>query len=299
MNIVVSGATGYIGSNLVRKLSSLGHKICIISREDSKVEQFNDIKNQIKIYQFNGKTEELCNAFCELNPDIVIHLASLFVSEHDSSQIEDLINSNLRFSTQLMEASIKSNVKYFINTGTQWQNYNSEKYNPVNLYAATKQAFDSICKYYLEISDIKMLTIKLPDTYGVDDPRHKIINLLIDAYKFCKTLDMSKGEQEIALLYIDDVINAFLIAIEKIQSNICKKKTEFLALPSEIYSLKDTVSIFEKITECKLDINWGKRPYRKREMMNVYIGQENILEDVKTVSLQEGIKKILISIEDK
>ncbi len=299
MNIVVSGATGYIGSNLVRKLNSLGHNICIIIRKSSNIEKIKDIEGKIKIYTFSGNSEDLCNIFYEFNPDMVIHLASLFISSHDSCQIESLINSNLCFSTQLMEAARSANVKYFINTGTQWQHYNLEDYNPVNLYAATKQAFEVIGKYYTESSGIKMMTIKLPDTYGVGDTRPKIMNLLMDIYKTGKSLDMSGGEQEIALLYIDDVINAFLVAIEKIQDEKCMKKTEFLALPNEIYSLKDTVSIFEKVIGSKLNINWGKREYREREMMNIYMKQENILKNIQTVSLQDGIKNILINIENK
>ena len=71
------------------------------------------------------------------------------------------INYSTHFSQKKLTFSKKFNLKWFINTGTFWQNYQSEKYNPVNLYAATKEAFQNIAKYYTETSSLIFTTIKL------------------------------------------------------------------------------------------------------------------------------------------
>ncbi|HDK5742401.1 TPA: NAD-dependent epimerase/dehydratase family protein, partial [Clostridioides difficile] len=267
--VVLTGGSGYIGSNLARKLYTLGYDIYVIVRQDSRLDLICDIEKNINIYYFDGKILSLNNFMNEIKPDLVIHLASLFINEHTTLQIDELINSNILFSTQLIETSLRANVKYFINTGTHWQNYNGENYNPVNLYAATKEAFQNICKYYSEVTDMSIITIKLIDTYGPYDPRPKIMNLLKDIYFNKKTLNMSSGEQELGLLYIEDVIKAYLIAIEKIQKMNPKECRTFFALPKKIYSLREVVDIFQCAVGEKLDINWGKRPYRKREIMKI------------------------------
>ncbi|KPI57231.1 hypothetical protein IM33_00935 [Clostridioides difficile] len=291
--VVLTGGSGYIGSNLARKLYTLGYDIYVIVRKDSRLDLICDIEKNINIYYFDGKTLSLNNFMNEIKPDLVIHLASLFINEHTTLQIDELINSNILFSTQLIETSLRANVKYFINTGTHWQNYNEENYNPVNLYAATKEAFQDICKYYSEATNMSIITIKLIDTYGPYDPRPKVMNLLKDIYFNNKTLDMSSGEQELGLLYIEDVIKAYLIAMEKIQKMNPKECKTFLALPKEIYSLKEVVGIFQCAVGEKLDINWGKKPYRKRETMKVHVNDENILENEDIIELYEGIKCML------
>ena len=291
--VVLTGGSGYIGSNLARKLYTLGYDIYVIVRQDSRLDLICDIEKNINIYYFDGKILSLNNFMNEIKPDLVIHLASLFINEHTTLQIDELINSNILFSTQLIETSLRANVKYFINTGTHWQNYNGENYNPVNLYAATKEAFQNICKYYSEVTDMSIITIKLIDTYGPYDPRPKIMNLLKDIYFNKKTLNMSSGEQELGLLYIEDVIKAYLIAIEKIQKMNPKECRTFFALPKKIYSLREVVDIFQCAVGEKLDIYWGKRPYRKREIMKIYINDENILENEDIIGLYEGIKCML------
>ncbi|RDY24514.1 NAD(P)-dependent oxidoreductase [Romboutsia maritimum] len=291
--ILISGATGYVGSNLARKLNSLGYEVHIIIRKASNLDKIKDIEENIKKHIFSGSTDDLCEIVLNINPDIVIHLASMFIGEHKIQQVKQLVDSNVLFSTQLMEASVNAGVKYFVNTGTQWQHYQDKEYSPVNLYAATKEAFESIAKYYVESFDMRMITLKLSDTYGPMDTRLKIINKLFEIAQSEEVLDMSKGEQEIGLLYIDDVINAFLIAIEKIQKMNPHECKEFLVLPDKIYSLKEVVNVFEDIINKKLKINWGKREYRKREMMKIYTKEENILKESEIISLYEGISNFI------
>ncbi len=291
--ILVTGGTGYIGSSLVKKLYRLGYDVYIITRCNSNLDLICEIQEYIKIYSFNGDSQNLCNIMSSIKPDTVIHVASLFSVNHTTSELKGLIDSNILFSTQVLESAVKSDVKYFINTGTHWQNYRNQKYNPVNLYSATKKAFEVISKYYAETSDIRIINLKLIDTYGPFDTRPKVINLLKKVYVNDEQLDMSDGQQELGLLYIEDVLNAYLIAMEKIQMMESKNIVDFLALPSEICTLKEVVNIFEDVVGKKLNIAWGKRPYRDREMMKVYTLEKNILEGEKRVSLSEGIKNII------
>ncbi|MCC0627636.1 MULTISPECIES: NAD-dependent epimerase/dehydratase family protein [unclassified Clostridioides] len=294
--ILLTGATGYIGSFLAKKLYMLNYDVHILVRESSKLDSISEIEKNISLYVFNGDTIELNNILKNIKPDIVINLASLYLGSHASNQLIDLINSNVVFPTQLIEASINAKVNCFINTGTHWQNYNDCNYNPVNLYAATKEAFESISKYYIEVSNMRMITLKLIDTYGPYDFRPKVINLLKKIAISGENLEMSGGEQELGLVYIDDVIKAYLIAIETIQKLKSKEYKQFLVLPKKIYKLKEVIEIFQSVIGKKLNIELGKLPYKDREMMKVYTNGENILKNVSTMDLYEGIS-LMMNIE--
>lgn len=291
--VLLTGATGYIGSNIARTLLDEGYEVHIIMRPYSKTDLLSDIKEKIRIHVFGGSTKELIDIFTEITPYLVIHLAALYVAEHTAADIESMLNSNLYFGTQVLEASANSGVKYFINTGTYWQNYNGEEYNPVNLYAAMKQAFESILKYYIEISEMRSVTLKLIDTYGLSDPRPKIMTLLKRASENGDKLEMSPGEQEVGLVYIDDVVRGFLLAIQAVQRLGPHMRDSYIIAPDKYYVLKDVVKIFEEVSGKKLNIVWGKRPYRKREILKINVDEPNILAGLRLISLDEGIRMIL------
>jgi nucleoside-diphosphate-sugar epimerase len=151
MNVaLVTGATGFVGSRLVKKLVCDGWVVHIIVRDGSKLTELKEIVGDIHIHEYDGSSSSMTEIVSSSNPSVVFHLASLFLSEHKSDQINDLIDSNITFGTQLLEAMVTCQVYNLVNTGTSWQHYQNEQYSPVNLYAATKQAFENIVQYYVE-----------------------------------------------------------------------------------------------------------------------------------------------------
>jgi len=291
MKILVTGCTGFVGRNLVRKLVEKGYEIHCIVRLNSNV---SNIDKRAKIFRYDGNIDLLIDFFQSQKFDGVVHLASLFLASHTRYDIENLILSNIQFGVELLETCKISNVKWFINTGTFWQNYKNERYNPVNLYAATKEAFEVIAKYYTETSELIFTTIKLNDTYGNDDTRNKLFNLWKKIALSGEVLEMSPGEQIIDICHIDDVINAYELLIEYLNSN---KKYEFknktyVVTSNERMSLRKLAEVFEKVTNKKLNIKWGARPYREREVMIPLENGEVVPNWKPKVSLEEGIKKL-------
>lgn len=127
------------------------------------------------------------------------------------------------------------------------------------LLAATKQAFESIAKYYIETDQIKFATLRLCDTYGPNDTRKKIFSLWGKIANTGETIDMSPGEQLIDICYIDDIVNAFILLAIHLQINIHDSANgEVYAIKAQKrYTLKELAAIFEEITRKKLNINWG------------------------------------------
>ena len=263
---LVTGATGFVGSHVVRHLVQEGWQVHTLSRESSKLQgdhEFFYVTNHI----LDGSTEGLAACVAQVRPDVVFHLASLFLAQHTTKDIEQLIQSNVLFGNQLLEAMKENGVRYIVNTGTSWQHYNNEDYNPVCLYAATKQAFEAVLEYYTQAWDIRAITLKLFDTYGPEDSRQKIIQLLSKASKSHEPLLLSPGDQMIDLVHVDDVVAAYQLAAERLFDE-CGLHHEIFAVSSgEPVSLRRLVEIFERTNQLKLPVHWGARPYRKREVM--------------------------------
>ena len=291
MKILVTGATGYIGRELVKELQNK-YECVVLVRDTSITDKLIDIN--CKIIKFNNY-EEIIGIFEKENINGVVHLASNVVVEHNLQNINSIMDSNITYGTFLLEACKHTNVKWFINTGTFWQNYHDEEYNPVNLYAASKEAFETIAKYYTETSDIIFTTIKLCDTFGPNDTRPKIFNLWNKVTQTGEVLNMSPGEQIIDISYIEDIINAYELLIRHLNSDnkIQFQNKTFAVKSNERMRLKDLAKVFEEATHTNLNINWGARVYREREVMVPWEENDTVPGWEPKYSLKDAIQKTL------
>lgn len=292
MKILVTGATGFIGQNLIKVLLDKNYEVHCIVRANSNI---SNISQKVTIFKYNENIDSLIKYFDAQKFDGLIHLASLFLATHTKDDISNLISSNIKFGTELLEACKVSDVKWFINTGTFWQNYENEDYNPVNLYAATKEAFENIAKYYIETSNLIFTTIKLNDTFGANDTRNKVFNIWNKISKSGEILDMSAGEQIIDISYIDDVISAYEVLITHLSSDQKEdfKSKEFVVNNNEKMSLKELSKVFEEATNTRLNIKWGERPYREREVMIPYDKGQTVPNWNQKYTLKQSIQKTI------
>lgn len=264
---LVTGATGYVGSKLCHRLLDDGWAVDTLVR-DSGRSLATTLANRVTPHSYDGSTESVLTAVTESRPDVAFHLASLFIAEHRSEQVTDLIASNVLFGTQLVEACVRKGIKYFINTGTSWQHYRSDTYDPVCLYAATKQAFEDILDFYTDAFPMRAITLKLFDTYGPGDPRPKLINLLVKTVKTGETLGMSPGEQALDLVHIDDVTKAFTVCAHQLLDGVLFRAHEHYAVSSGVsMSVRQLVALIEQLSGKAINVTFGARPYREREVM--------------------------------
>jgi nucleoside-diphosphate-sugar epimerase len=287
---LITGGTGFVGSHLVRRLVQEGWQINILIRENS-IHPVTPEFEQASLHYIDGSTECIVACIEQAMPDVIFHVASHFLAQHESKDVVSLVQSNVLFGNQILEAMKINNIKYLINTGTSWQHYNNDEYNPVCLYAASKQAFESILEFYVQTCDIKAITLKLFDTYGPNDPRSKLLHLLNKAAKSGEVLNMSPGEQLIDMVHIDDVVDAYLIAAKRlIEDNVAQHESYAVSSGNPI-PLKELVNLYVTTTGKNININWGARPYRFREVMNTWNWGVAIQDWNSKISLIDGIGK--------
>lgn len=293
--VLVTGATGFVGSNLVKCLINKRCKVFALVRPTSKVDEL--IKNGVEIIVFEKNVSLLVNLIKNIKPDVVFHLASLFITEHTPNQVSDLINSNVLFPTLLVEALVNADVQNFVNIGTIWQHYkhDNQEYLPVNLYSATKQAFVDILRYYIEASGLKVVNLKLSDTYGPNDSRKKLLNLLKESHLYGAEVDLSPGEQMIDLVYISDVVRAIFMAGKRLLDLEDIAYEEYSVDTKQPIKVRDLVKLFEDIAGVKLNVRIGAKPYRKREVFMPWNMGKWLPGWEPQISLAQGLKRFIES----
>lgn len=263
MRILVTGATGFIGTNLTRELKNQ-HELFILGQFEGDPEKLG-----LPGIVMTDDIRQLADYIKSNEIEGIIHLASLYLTVHTPEQVKDLVLSNVYFGTAVLEAvSLAGTVKWFLNTGSIWQNYNVKgtAYNPVNLYAATKQAFIDMAKYYRDVFGIRFCTLKLCDTYGPGDPRPKLFKLFKDYSESGEVLKMSLGEQLLDILYVSDIVSGFSHLVDLLGSNEPLGE-QYVLSSGKQRSLRSLADVFASVSGRKLNIEWGGRPYRDREVM--------------------------------
>lgn len=209
-NILLTGATGFIGSNILKAIK-LNNNVFIIQRLESK-KKIKPTKN-IKIINFKDYSA-LSGKLRKIKVDTIIHCATHYKKKHAQKDIIKFIQSNILLGNIILENIEKMKTKQFINFSTTWEDSNKKYNNPKNLYAAYKKSFNSIIQYYKKtLPNINFIDLMIVDTFGENDKRQKLINTLRNNYHKNRTTKIVSKKLYLNLVHIDDIVNAVKVII--------------------------------------------------------------------------------------
>jgi nucleoside-diphosphate-sugar epimerase len=283
---VVTGATGFLGGALAAHLAAAGHEVACVVRPGSDRAA---LPAGVAVAEHDGTAAGMRAIVAGARPETVFHLASLFLAEHRPDDVDALVTSNVAFGTQLAEACAQHGVGRLVNAGTSWQSFEGPGYRPVNLYAATKQAFEDVLAYYADATPLRAITLRLFDTYGPSDPRRKLLRILRDAVRTGEPLAMSPGEQLLDLVHVDDVVAAFAAAADRLAAGAVAGHEVYGVSSGERLTLRELVALVGEVAGRPLEVEFGGRPYRAREVMRPWEPGAALPGWAPRVGLREGL----------
>jgi nucleoside-diphosphate-sugar epimerase len=271
-HVVISGATGYIGGRLAHWLAAQGVAVTAIVRPGSLRLRRDELNaRRVEALPYSGDVRGLTAELRARPAQAAFHLAGLSLAHCAPDRVGELVDANVRFGTEFLEASVAAGCPVFVSTGTFWQHGSGgDAYHPTCLYAATKQAFQDILAHYVE-AGLRAVTLKLFDVYGPGDPRGRIVDLLLDAQAGGAAVDMSPGWQALDLVHVDDVLRAYWRAAELLSLEPLPRP-DYAVGTGERVRLRELVQLIDKLSGRKASVRWGARPYRAREVMTPWRG---------------------------
>jgi nucleoside-diphosphate-sugar epimerase len=295
--VLLTGATGFLGSHLLEALIQQDYSVVILKRSTSNLWRIEHLVGYYKSYDIDIHAIEL--VFKEQRIDVVVHLATLYKKFEESKDVSEMLSSNVTFPSELVVEAVNYGVKGFINTGTFFE-YDCS-IQPVselaetkafNFYAKTKLAFETILKTYSD--QLSVNTFKLFSPFGEKD-NPKLIHLIVKNAIKNEPLNLSEGLQKIDLIYAKDIVNAYIKSIERMVSTSFKPEFEVFNLGSgSPLSIRDILSLVEEELGKRLEVNWGESS--KNDAPIVYADTKkikNLLQWQQTYGVRLGIKNTI------
>lgn len=291
MKLLLSGATGFIGSHLLSALIEEGHQIIALRRPTSKPIIVRELeKEQLTWLDIDEVLDERLSAYQPF--DAVVHLATAYFRESAGFLASE--RANVEFPLALLDFSLRGGADLFINTDTFFSR-EEYKYSYLREYIASKQNFLRWGRVATEMNPgFSFINARLEHVYGPADADTKFIPALIKNLMNDKAeIPLTSGEQERDFIHVFDVVNAYL--------TLLKNKNRFsgfvevgvgCGVPQ---SLRDLILEAKSVTRSQSRLLFGAYPQRQGEIMRSSADNSMLRELgwAPTIAVTEGLSSVV------
>lgn len=285
MRILLTGATGYLGSNLAKAFIMDGHCVFALKRKKSCLTRLIDFEKEIQFYDIDDF--DIFDLFKKTAPfDAVIHTATCYGRAGET--VSEVFKANTEFPLRLLEAMLAHETETFLNTDTILSPY-------INAYSLSKRQFGDWGRYLSEDEQVRFLNVKLDHMYGPDDDTSKFPSWIV---KQCalneSTIRLTSGEQRRDFIYIDDVVDAYRCLLDHSRETRLHFQEVGIGTGSPI-RLRDFVETAHRLSHSNSKLVFGSVPYRKHELMGDPIDTDYLksLGWSPKVDLKSGVLEML------
>lgn len=207
---LVTGAAGFIGSALCRRLAQIGVEVHGVSRSEQNPE------NHIaRWWQCNlENSEAVRNLVKESNPQLIFHLASNSAGSRAPELVVPIFHSNLQTTVNLLCAANEMGCQRFLLTGSMEEPNPSPNWPiPSSPYAAAKFAAGTYGRMFHALYNMPVVLLRVFMVYGPNQREtYKLIPYVILSFLKGETPKLSSGERSVDWIYVDDVVEGFIAA---------------------------------------------------------------------------------------
>lgn len=290
--ILLTGGTGFLGSNLLKMLVQSNFRIILLLRKSSNTWRIQSVIDNDKIKRYDVESTNLKEMIDAENIDIILHCATNYGRKDVTPT--SILETNLILPLKLLQYATESNIKCFINTDTILD-------KRVSQYSLSKNQFKEWLRLYS--NSIKCVNIAMEHFYGpFDDETKFVIYIIHSILNNVDRIDLTKGEQKRDFIYIDDVVDAFKKIINYHSIELSGTGFVYYEIGTgNTIEIRKYVTLVKNITDNRhTHLNFGALPYRENEAMDFHVNISALKKlgwEPKT-SLAEGIKKT-IAIEER
>lgn len=264
--VAITGAAGFVGANLTRRLLNDGHDIHLLVRPDHALWRIDDIRGDLQMHAADlGDRPGVENAIRRIKPDWVFHLAAHGAY---SWQIDlpEIVRTNIVGTMNLVEAAAAAGVEVLVNTGSSSEyGYKdhappeSELIEPNSHYAISKATATMFCRFTAHKCGIRMPTLRLYSVYGpYEEPRRLVPTLVVRGLE-SRLPPLANPDTARDYVYVADVVDAYVLAAT---TDIADAGAVYNVGTGIQTTLRDIVDVTREMLGVTETPNWGSLPDR-------------------------------------
>ena len=264
----VTGATGFIGSYLVRELLRQNYEVAMLVRAESDLWRIDDVHQRMRHVIWNGTAvDSFAESFREFAPDTIFHLGWSGVGNSHRNQLSQLTD-NINVSVALTQLSVECGVQQFVGAGSQ------AEYGPVNsiidehvlprpttLYGAAKLSVGILTERIAALGGMKHAWLRIFSTYGPKDNPQWMLPSLIGCLHRGERPALTRGKQLWDFLHVKDAARAFVSVAESGVNGV------FNLGSGEANPLRTVIEMVRDFINPGLPLGFGEVPYRPDQVM--------------------------------
>jgi len=218
--VFITGATGFIGSNLARRCLERGGEVFINTRKTSDTWRIRDILPEVNVVPADiSEYQKLRDALRKIHPDVIFHTA-VYGGSADQKITEKIIETNINGTVNLVRSCRDVGVSLIVNTGSSSEYgiknsamNESALLEPVTEYGVSKAAATLFCQSFAAAYNLPIVTLRLFSPYGRYEQKSRLVpSVILAALQRINPKISSPGFVR-DFVYIDDVLDAYESAI--------------------------------------------------------------------------------------
>jgi UDP-glucose 4-epimerase len=293
----VTGAAGFVGSCLTRKLAELGCEVHALIRATTNRWRLGGLEQKVTLHIGDlNDGERLRELIGEIQPTVVYHLAvhGAYPTQTNADQI---ILTDMFGTYNLLKACSEVDYKVFVNTGSSSE-YGSKQYamresdllEPSSYYAVAKAAQTLVSQHMARADRRPINTFRLFSVYGPYEEPTRLIPTLVRRCLDSKELNMVSPDTARDFVYVDDVVESYLQI-----GQLSLQCGEVFNIGTGVQSsMRDVVRAVFRSTGAKVKVNWGTLPARSWDTETWLADTTKVRRTLKwapRTSLAEGVEK--------
>ncbi len=222
MKVLVTGTTGFIGSNLSRRLLELGYEVHSFKRSSSDIWRLVDVRKNIIEHVVDLRDADAVGRNVEkIRPQVVYHCATYggFADQKDTTAI---LESNFLGTVNLLKACERVGFDYFVNTGSSSE-YGIKSHpmdegdtlEPNGDYGVSKAAATLFCQSEGRGKQLPIATLRLFSPFGSWDDPKRLIPYIIKSFLRNETPQLTSPASVRDFIFIDDILDAYLAVVKQ------------------------------------------------------------------------------------
>ncbi len=298
-SFLITGAGGFVGACLTRRLLREGHSVHVIIRRETDMWRLKDIEGQLNIFRGDlTDSHFVTEAVQEIQPRVIYHLAAhgAYPTQNDA---EKIITTNVLGTWNLLQACSSIDYEVFVNTGSSseygFKNApmkEEDVLEPNSYYAVAKSAQTLLCQHVGRSQKKPICTFRLFSVYGYYEEATRLIPTLVRACLRGEKLEMVSPTTARDFVFVEDVLDAYLCLdrLKNLRGDILNIGT------GRQRSLKEVVEEGIALTGANIEVTWGTMAPRIWDA-SVWLADieksKRLLNWEAKFSLREGLGKTI------